>query len=60
MTQFLTKLIGVLRTMLMTTRARVGEHQRQVGALFCDPKVFEWWQAIAWDKFYSCYEANAM
>ncbi|WP_104907424.1 hypothetical protein [Nostoc sp. 'Lobaria pulmonaria (5183) cyanobiont'] len=47
MTQFPTKLTGVPRTMLMTTRVRVDEHQRQVGALFCDPKVFEWWQAIA-------------
>ncbi|MEH2243280.1 class I SAM-dependent methyltransferase [Nostoc sp.] len=49
MTQIKTKLTGVPRTMLMTTRARVDEHQREIGALFCDPKVFEWWQAIAWD-----------
>ncbi|MDF5707817.1 MAG: class I SAM-dependent methyltransferase [Nostoc sp. S4] len=49
MTQFPTKLTGVPRTMLMTTRARVDEHQRQTDALFRDPEIFEWWQAIAWD-----------
>jgi O-methyltransferase involved in polyketide biosynthesis len=48
MTQSLTKLVGVPRTMLLTTRARVDEHQR-VDALFRDPKAFEWWQAITWD-----------
>lgn len=47
MTQIKTKLTGVPRTMLMTTRARVDEHQRQTDALFRDPKAFEWWQAIA-------------
>lgn len=49
MTQSPIKLTGVPRTMLMTTRARVDEHQR-ADALFRDPKVFEWWQAIAWDS----------
>lgn len=41
MTQIKTKLTGVPRTMLMTTRARVDEHQCEIGALFRDPKVFE-------------------
>ncbi|MHC5721451.1 MAG: class I SAM-dependent methyltransferase, partial [Nostoc sp.] len=43
------KLTGVPRTMLMTTRARVEEHQR-TDALFRDPKAFAWWQSIAWDS----------
>ncbi|MBW4693422.1 MAG: class I SAM-dependent methyltransferase [Lyngbya sp. HA4199-MV5] len=49
MAQVLTQLTGVPRTMLMTTRARVEEHQR-ADALFRDPKAFEWWQSIAWDS----------
>ena len=46
MTQIKTKLTGVLRIMLMTTHARVDEHQRQTDALFRDLKAFEWWQVI--------------
>ncbi|ABW31710.1 hypothetical protein [Acaryochloris marina] len=34
------KLTGVPRTMLMTTRARVEEHQRS-DAIFHDPKIME-------------------
>ena len=34
--------------MLMTTRARVEEHQRP-DAIFQDPKASEWWQSLAWD-----------
>ena len=41
-------LTGVPRTMLMTTRARVEEHQREDGFLE-DPKVAEWWQYLTWD-----------
>ncbi|NEQ87086.1 MAG: hypothetical protein F6K26_45770 [Moorea sp. SIO2I5] len=50
------KLTGVPRTMLMTTRACVEEHQRSNG-LFQDPQVAQWWQSLQWDsdldKFYS-------
>ena len=50
------KLMGVPRTMLMTTRARVEEHQRPDG-IFRDPTVAEWWRSISWDSdldsFYS-------
>jgi len=50
------KLTGVPRTMLMTTRARVEEHQRSNG-LFEDPQVAQWWESLQWDsdldKFYS-------
>lgn len=49
MTQPSTKLTGVPRTMLLTTRSRVDEHQRTDGILH-DPKVAEWWQSIAWDS----------
>ena len=42
------KLKGVPRTMLITTRARVEEHQRENG-LIDDPKVVEWWQYLTWD-----------
>jgi O-methyltransferase involved in polyketide biosynthesis len=34
--------------MLMTTRARVEEHQRPDG-LFRDPTIAEWWPALLWD-----------
>jgi len=44
-----TELTGVPRTALMTTRARVEEHQRP-DAIFRDPKVLEWWQSLTWDK----------
>jgi O-methyltransferase involved in polyketide biosynthesis len=44
-----TKLTGVPRTMLLTTRARVDEHQRQDG-LFRDPVVADWWQFLSWDN----------
>ncbi|MEM9483320.1 MAG: class I SAM-dependent methyltransferase [Cyanobacteria bacterium P01_F01_bin.116] len=50
------KLTGVPRTMLMTTRARVEEHQYPDG-IFRDPVVAEWWQSLTWDpeldRFYS-------
>ena len=50
------KLTGVPRTMLMTTRARVEEHQLSDG-IFRDPVVAEWWQSLTWepelDRFYS-------
>ncbi|MEL6439889.1 MAG: class I SAM-dependent methyltransferase [Cyanobacteria bacterium J06621_8] len=42
------ELAGVPRTMLMTTRARVEEHQREDG-LIKDPKIAEWWQYLTWD-----------
>ncbi|NEP58612.1 MAG: class I SAM-dependent methyltransferase [Symploca sp. SIO2G7] len=42
------KLTGIPRTMLMTTRARVEEHQRQNG-LFQDPQAAQWWQSLQWD-----------
>lgn len=42
------KLAGVPRTMLMTTRARVEEHQRP-DAVLHDPKVMEWWSSPQWD-----------
>ncbi|MBE9118353.1 class I SAM-dependent methyltransferase [Lusitaniella coriacea LEGE 07157] len=55
-------LTGVPRTMLLTTRARVEEHQRENG-LFRDPKVAEWWQFVQWDaeldRFYSSIAALA-
>ncbi|MGF1568046.1 MAG: hypothetical protein ACFCVD_08230 [Nodosilinea sp.] len=41
-------LSGVPRTMLMTTRARVEEHQRADG-LFRDPTIAEWWPSLPWD-----------
>jgi O-methyltransferase involved in polyketide biosynthesis len=41
-------LSGVPRTLLMTTRARVDEHQRADG-LFLDPTIAEWWSALPWD-----------
>ncbi|MEM9218023.1 MAG: class I SAM-dependent methyltransferase [Cyanobacteria bacterium P01_F01_bin.150] len=44
-----TKLTGVPRTMLMTTRARVEEHQRADG-IFHDPVVAEWWRSLPWDS----------
>lgn len=44
--QLPTKLTGVPRTMLMTTRARVDEHQR-IDKLFSDPVVFEWWRSLS-------------
>lgn len=43
-----TQLTGVPRTMLMTTRARVEEHQRS-DAIFRDPKAMKWWQFLKWD-----------
>jgi len=42
------QLTGIPRTMLMTTRARVEEHQRP-DAIFRDPKAMEWWQFLQWD-----------
>ncbi|MEM0980345.1 MAG: class I SAM-dependent methyltransferase [Cyanobacteria bacterium P01_H01_bin.58] len=52
----LAKLTGVPRTMLMTTRARVDEHQRPDG-IFRDPVVAEWWRSLTWDpeldRFYT-------
>ena len=44
-----TGLSGVPRTMLMTTRARVEEHQRADG-IFRDPKIADWWPALSWDS----------
>ena len=41
-------LAGVPRTMLMTTRARVDEHQRSDG-IFRDPHIVEWWPSLPWD-----------
>ncbi|MEM6519687.1 MAG: class I SAM-dependent methyltransferase [Cyanobacteria bacterium P01_C01_bin.70] len=41
-------LAGVPRTMLMTTRARVEEHQNPDG-IFRDPVVAEWWRSLTWD-----------
>ncbi|MEO0948089.1 MAG: class I SAM-dependent methyltransferase, partial [Cyanobacteria bacterium J06641_5] len=42
--------------MLMTTRARVEEHQRSEG-IFRDPVVAEWWRSLSWDteldRFYT-------
>ena len=50
------QLTGVPRTMLMTTRARVDEHQRP-DSIFRDPVVAEWWRSLTWDpeldRFYS-------
>lgn len=49
-------LTGIPRTLLMTTRARVEEHQRP-DAIFRDPKVAEWWPLLSWDveldRFYT-------
>ena len=42
------QLTGVPRTMLMTTRARVEEHQRTDG-IFRDPTAAEWWRSLRWD-----------
>lgn len=42
------QLTGVPRTMLMTTRARVEEHQRPDGILQ-DPVVAKWWRSLTWD-----------
>ncbi|NEQ42979.1 MAG: class I SAM-dependent methyltransferase [Leptolyngbya sp. SIOISBB] len=39
---------GVPRTLLLTTRARVDEHQRPHGILH-DPMIAEWWPALTWD-----------
>jgi O-methyltransferase involved in polyketide biosynthesis len=44
--QLQSKLTGVPRTMLMTTRARVDEHQRD-DRLFADPTVVEWWRSLS-------------
>ena len=41
-------LSGVPRTMLMTTRARAEEHQRDDG-LFRDPTIAQWWPSLPWD-----------
>lgn len=46
--QLKSQLTGIPRTMLMTTRARVEEHQR-VDAIFHDPQVLEWWPRLKWD-----------
>ena len=44
----ITALSGVPRTLLLTTRARVDEHQRPDG-IFRDPKIAEWWPSLPWD-----------
>jgi len=41
-------LSGVPRTLMLTTRARVDEHQRPDGIL-CDPIVADWWRSLSWD-----------
>ena len=50
------QLTGVPRTMLMTTRSRVEEHQRSDGIL-SDPTAAQWWPSLPWDaeldKFFS-------
>lgn len=52
-------LSGVPRTMLLTTRARVDEHQRPNG-IFRDPKVAAWWPALRWDTALDAmYRPNA-
>jgi O-methyltransferase involved in polyketide biosynthesis len=43
------QLTGIPRTMLLTTRSRVDEHQ-QPNKLFSDPTVVEWWQFLTWDS----------
>ena len=43
-----TVLSGVPRTLLLTTRSRVEEHQRTDG-IFRDPKVAEWWPSLPWN-----------
>lgn len=48
MSQISEPLSGVPRTLLLTTRARVEEHQRD-DAIFRDPKAYEWWRSLAWD-----------
>ena len=42
------QLAGVPRTMLMTTRARVEEHQRS-DSILSDPTVAQWWPSLSWD-----------
>lgn len=42
------ELSGVPRTALMTTRARVDEHNRP-DAIFRDPKIVDWWRLLTWD-----------
>jgi len=41
-------LSGVPRTLLLTTRARVEEHQRPDGILR-DPDIAQWWPTLSWD-----------
>lgn len=48
------KLTGVPRTMLMTTRARVEEHQRE-DRILNDPKIADWWQHLEWDTELDSY-----
>ena len=50
------QLTGIPRTMLMTTRARVEEHERP-DAIFQDPKVVEWWPSLSWDAALDCFYA---
>ena len=52
--QPISMLTGVPSTMLMTTRARVEEHQR-TDAIFQDPKVLEWWSFLSWDAKLDLY-----
>jgi len=54
MNQLTTQLTGVPRTMLMTTWARVEEHQRP-DAIFRDPQAAKWWQSLAWDRELDSY-----
>lgn len=51
------KLTGVPLTMLITTRARVEEHQRE-DRLLEDPKVVEWWQYLTWDTKLDSYYSS--
>ena len=51
------KLAGVPRTMLMTTRARVEEHQLPDG-IFRDPVVAEWWRSLTWDPELDCFYSS--
>lgn len=46
--QQVTTLSGVPRTLLLTTRSRVEEHERPDG-LFRDPQLAEWWPSLQWD-----------
>lgn len=48
------QLTGVPRTMLMTTRARVEEHQHPDG-IFRDPKAVEWWRSLSWNTELDCF-----